>query len=70
MDKGRLLDFRAQVIPAYKKFRGFRNDAPPAAAKKVRLATIVDGTAEAEVDPLVPEAESGQIRWESRNRLS
>eukprot|EP00969_Alexandrium_andersonii_P029910 1305085-Alexandrium_andersonii.AAC.1 len=48
MDKGRLLEFRAQVISAYKKPRGFRDDAPPVSAKKARLSTIVDGTAESE----------------------
>eukprot|EP00969_Alexandrium_andersonii_P368107 15472165-Alexandrium_andersonii.AAC.1 len=55
MDKGRLLDFRAEVITAYKKSRGFRDDVPPVSAKKVRLSTIVDETAEAEVDLLSPE---------------
>eukprot|EP00969_Alexandrium_andersonii_P351121 15434716-Alexandrium_andersonii.AAC.1 len=34
MDKGRLLEFRARVISAYKKSRGFRDDAPPVSAKK------------------------------------
>eukprot|EP00969_Alexandrium_andersonii_P333355 14732169-Alexandrium_andersonii.AAC.1 len=58
MDKGRLLEFRARVIYAYKKSRGFREDAPPVAAKKVRLSTIVDGTAAAEVDLLSPERAS------------
>eukprot|EP00969_Alexandrium_andersonii_P211263 9330705-Alexandrium_andersonii.AAC.1 len=48
MDKGRLMEFRAQVICAYKKSRGIRDDATPAPAKKVRLSAIVDGAAEAE----------------------
>eukprot|EP00969_Alexandrium_andersonii_P014910 651694-Alexandrium_andersonii.AAC.1 len=54
MDKGRLLKFRSEVVGAYKP-RNFRDEAPAPAAKKVRLSTIVGGTAEAEVDVLSPE---------------
>eukprot|EP00969_Alexandrium_andersonii_P327963 14492845-Alexandrium_andersonii.AAC.1 len=55
MDKGRLLEFRARVLSAYKKSRGIRDDAPQAAAKKVRLSTIVDCTTEVAVDLLSSE---------------
>eukprot|EP00969_Alexandrium_andersonii_P163389 7222212-Alexandrium_andersonii.AAC.1 len=55
MDRGRLLEFRARVLAAHKRSRGIRDDAPQVAAKKVRLSTIVDGTAEAEVDLLSSE---------------
>eukprot|EP00969_Alexandrium_andersonii_P023093 1010019-Alexandrium_andersonii.AAC.1 len=49
MDKARLLQFRSEVIAAFEKAKGHRVDAPAIAAKKVRLSTIGDGTAEAEV---------------------
>eukprot|EP00969_Alexandrium_andersonii_P037635 1649939-Alexandrium_andersonii.AAC.1 len=55
MDKGRRLDFRAEVISAFKKSPSLHDDAPPVSAKKARLSTIVDGTAEAEVDLHSPE---------------
>eukprot|EP00969_Alexandrium_andersonii_P365782 15467002-Alexandrium_andersonii.AAC.1 len=48
MDCGRLLEFRARELAAHKRSRGIREDALEVSAKKVRLSTIVDGTAEAE----------------------
>eukprot|EP00969_Alexandrium_andersonii_P126589 5595331-Alexandrium_andersonii.AAC.2 len=55
MDRGRLLEFRARVLAAHKRARGIRDDTLPVPAKKARLSTIVDGTAEAEVNLLSPE---------------
>eukprot|EP00969_Alexandrium_andersonii_P246025 10872038-Alexandrium_andersonii.AAC.1 len=48
VDKARLLQFRPEVIAAFKKSKGHRADAPAIATKKARLSTIVDGAAEAE----------------------
>eukprot|EP00969_Alexandrium_andersonii_P058760 2589904-Alexandrium_andersonii.AAC.1 len=55
MDRGRLLEFRARVLAAHKRAWGIREDAVEISAKKVRLSTIVDGTAEAEVNLISPE---------------
>eukprot|EP00969_Alexandrium_andersonii_P042799 1877274-Alexandrium_andersonii.AAC.1 len=55
MDRGRLLEFRARVLAQYKRARGIRDDAIDIPAKKVRLSTIVDSTAEAEVNLISPE---------------
>eukprot|EP00969_Alexandrium_andersonii_P063401 2791695-Alexandrium_andersonii.AAC.1 len=44
----RLDHFRSDVITAYKKSEGLRDNAPAVAAKKVRISTIVDSIADVE----------------------
>eukprot|EP00969_Alexandrium_andersonii_P093884 4147500-Alexandrium_andersonii.AAC.1 len=57
MARTQLLRFRAEVLAALKNLRAacLGGEAGPPATKKVRLSSVVDGTAEAEVELLSPD---------------